>query len=247
MLLKFSLKLFVTLVLLTLVRSDVNDQDALLYIQTNASKLLILSSKNTECFDCKLIPLAQFSNVQNTSVRLDTFRPSYYLFLQTRQRSKVEEFYCEDYFSEPFQFGENGTYLLEITADQNESSFSCRITNLIQPESLYEPIYVDAGIILGAAIVYILLKYLYRKYYHVLSTSTSNRSVINSDLGSLLEEGSLSNTINAEVVKPTKVKSNRMKSIDVFRGLSLCIMIFVNYGSGGYSFLVSQFHYFITS
>ncbi len=31
--------------------------------------------------------------------------------------------------------------------------------------------------------------------------------------------------------------TDRIRAVDSFRGLSLCIMIFVNYGGGGYWFL----------
>ena len=34
--------------------------------------------------------------------------------------------------------------------------------------------------------------------------------------------------------KPNNKKSKRVKSLDTFRGLSITIMIFVNYGGGGY-------------
>lgn len=34
--------------------------------------------------------------------------------------------------------------------------------------------------------------------------------------------------------QPTKPK--RLSSLDTFRGIALCIMIFVNYGGGGYWF-----------
>lgn len=234
MVIKLALNLYILLLSFIMVESD--DQDALLQIQANTSRLLILSSKNKECYDCQLIQLAQFSNVKNISIRIDTFRPSYYLFLQTRQKSQGEGQFCEEYFREPFEFGENGTYLLEINANQNETSFSCQITTIVEAESLYEPILIATGMFIGAAGIYILCKFLYIKYYHVLSATNSNRDIINSDLGSLLDENV--NAINAELTKPSKTKSNRMKSVDVFRGLSLCIMIFVNYGSGGYSFLV---------
>ena len=75
----------------------------------------------------------------------------------------------------------------------------------------------------------------------MLSNKNSNRNIINSDLGSLLDENSSTNTINVEATlsKSKTTKNSRMKSVDVFRGLCLSIMIFANYGAGGYSFLVN--------
>ncbi|KAL3832711.1 hypothetical protein ACJMK2_024328, partial [Sinanodonta woodiana] len=41
---------------------------------------------------------------------------------------------------------------------------------------------------------------------------------------------------NHTVAPDTRTRKKRLKSLDIFRGLSLCIMMFVNYGGGGYWF-----------
>jgi heparan-alpha-glucosaminide N-acetyltransferase len=39
-----------------------------------------------------------------------------------------------------------------------------------------------------------------------------------------------------ELEERAKKKQRRVKSLDAFRGLSVVMMVFVNYGGGGYSF-----------
>ena len=230
------IKTVVWSVLFATIRSD-DTQNAVLNIQTNTSNILVISSMNVDCHNCKHIQLAQFNNLKNLSLTFTTFRPSYYFFIQDRHSSKG---YCHDYFAVPFQFGECGTYTLQILEKLN-GTFECSISVVIEPESIYVPIYIAIGVFVGASLIYIVLKKLYKKYYHVFSAQNANRSIIDSDFGTLLDNGASTNSVEQEASSRSsvKVKSGRMKSVDAFRGLCLCIMIFANYGAGGYSFLVS--------
>jgi len=104
------------------------------------------------------------------------------------------------------------------------------------------PIWYWSGGLIASALFYIFLKKIYKK--HILS-SYATAGNLNSDLGIpqvssstyLIEEDKQQ---NEQVDKSESKNKNRMKSIDVFRGFCLCIMIFVNYGAGGYSFLVRK-------
>jgi heparan-alpha-glucosaminide N-acetyltransferase len=114
---------------------------------------------------------------------------------------------------------------------------------LIQPEPLYTSIYIAIGVFSGFGLLYALCKYLYRKYYHILSVRYANRNIINSDFGTIsTSTSSTANLLNGTDASRSKVKSGRMKSVDAFRGLCLAIMIFANYGAGGYSILVSIYY-----
>lgn len=54
------------------------------------------------------------------------------------------------------------------------------------------------------------------------------------------------NPIDGDTHKIPKYKMKRVKSLDAFRGLTILLMIFVNYGAGGYSFLEHRPWYGIT-
>jgi len=122
----------------------------------------------------------------------------------------------------------------------NSTVVVCSITVLEQAESIYVPIWCWTGSLIIVALVYVFLKNVYNKHY---LSSYATESNLNNDLGIpqvssstyLIEEEKQ----QAEKSAKTK-KTGRMKSVDVLRGFCLCIMIFVNYGAGGYSFLVSN-------
>ncbi|XP_011447071.3 heparan-alpha-glucosaminide N-acetyltransferase isoform X1 [Magallana gigas] len=66
------------------------------------------------------------------------------------------------------------------------------------------------------------------------------QSVSNSggDLGAYTSEdlGVMQTTINPADEQDSRPKKERLKSLDTFRGISIIVMIFVNYGGGGYWF-----------
>ena len=114
---------------------------------------------------------------------------------------------------------------------------------LKKPEAILLPIWIWAGSLTGVGLLYALVKHIYTKHYLANYTTDSN---LNSDLGIIPQVSSSTYLIEeekqqAEQNAKSKVKKTaRMKSVDVFRGFCLCIMIFVNYGAGGYSFLVRK-------
>ena len=228
------------------VNEDVNYQNALLKISTSNDDNLIVKYRNTECSSCLQKTLAELNKNKNVSVTINTEYPSYYLFIINRKDGVV---YCPDLSANPFTFGENGTYKLMIQVNSNGSyaSVICNITTETEPIPLYTPIYIALGVFIGTGLLYALLKNLHRKYYPTISEKYMNINVVNSEFG--IPNLANSSTYLIEnpppVIKSKKAKSNsgRMKSVDVFRGLCLAIMIFANYGAGGYTFLVIFFHF----
>ena len=230
-------KVFAYFTLIQVIRClTVNEQDR---INLNASLNIITSSpltltiyyRNFECNKCKLTVLYSNLNMQdnNVTVQIQTYYPSYYMYVVD---SKSEEFHCGELSSQPIQFGESGAYLLRIS-NSSSSSLTCSIETVLQVDPLYEPVYIAIGVFGGAAFLYVLAKYLYRK---------KRSRDVNSDLGVpiqvnastyMLDEPDLNTNLNSNG-KQMNAKS-RMKSVDVFRGFSLAIVIFANYGAGGYS------------
>ncbi|KAF6041485.1 hypothetical protein EB796_000210 [Bugula neritina] len=79
----------------------------------------------------------------------------------------------------------------------------------------------------GLALLWILIKLVLRCNCCRFSDSSVNDALVQSDLGS---------THSVSTGNRPETKKSRIKSLDAFRGLSLTIMIFVNYGGGKYWF-----------
>ncbi|KAF5280991.1 hypothetical protein FQA39_LY05196 [Lamprigera yunnana] len=108
-------------------------------------------------------------------------------------------------------YGEFGVYSLNVPNNQ-----SCHVEVLKEPVNIYFPIVTVLLIyglllLIGASIFYVSNVYLYKK-----KQQTSSHSV---------------------EPKQTTTGRNRVVSLDTFRGISIIIMIFANFGSGGYSLL----------
>ena len=212
-------------------KQDEINLNALLNIITSSPLSLTVYYRNYECNKCRLTSL--YTNLKpqdNVTVQIKTFYPTYYIYVAN---SETGGFYCDEFSSQPFQFGESGAYLLRI--QNSSSSLNCSIETVVKVDILYEPVYIAIGVFGGAALLYIIAKYLYKK---------KRSRDVNSDLGVpiqlnastyLIDEPSLNSNLNS-YGKPMNEKT-RMKSVDVFRGFSLAIVIFANYGAGGYSSL----------
>lgn len=122
-----------------------------------------------------------------------------------------------------------------------------------EPASIFTPIYVAVGALIGAGLLYALVKFGYKRY---LLSGEDTRSDLTKDLGNLPQPSTSTYTLadedmqsrsqlqqqhlQADEVKASASrirKISRMKSVDVLRGICLAVMIFVNYGAGGYSLL----------
>ena len=132
----------------------------------------------------------------------------------------------------------------------------CSFTTLEEPKSIYVPLFIAVGILAGTGLFHALLKFAYRRY---LLSREDTRSDLLKDLGDLPQPSASTYTLTEEdvpnfnqlqqqqqqrqqLVEEVKAlgrlkKISRMKSVDVLRGVCLAIMIFVNYGAGGYSLL----------
>ena len=212
---------------------EINFRDSLLQIATNSTDVLIISIRNRECFKCKYEQIGQVIHGYNTSVRIDTDYPNYHILITN---TKNNEKYCSSLFDKPTYFGENGTYLLEIQIDSiNRSNTTCNLVTIAEPDNIYVPLYVAIGILISLALCYVTGKYIIEKCKNKLSATYSNNRIVNSDFGgssSLIDNNSL-----PRVVESPSKKSSRLRSIDVYRGIIIFLMIFANYGSGDYGFL----------
>jgi hypothetical protein len=134
-------------------------------------------------------------------------------------------------------FGQYGHYGLNLTADNK----NCHLEILQEPTNAFLPILWAFMILAIVQVVWIGLKRVYnsprcRQFMvgqwlrYVNSSDNFNQFLAN-------EADNQENLISTEELdERAKKKKRRVKSLDAFRGLAIVIMIFVNYGGGGYYF-----------
>ncbi|TKS68112.1 Heparan-alpha-glucosaminide N-acetyltransferase [Collichthys lucidus] len=136
----------------------------------------------------------------------------------------------------PFHFGEHGNYSLWVKSDSKV--VNCSMVTQADPVNSYIPILVAFLVFAGLALVSAIGKIILRLdavralLFRVAGTMETER-LINSELGS---PGRTGTPVTDNILPPPPSPSKRLRSLDTFRGISLVIMVFVNYGGGRYWF-----------
>lgn len=135
----------------------------------------------------------------------------------------------------PFHFGEHGNYSLWVKNLNNASEANCSVVTDADPVNSYIPILVAFLVFAGLAIVSAIGKTILRLdvvkgIIFRLGGSMETERLINSELGRTVEP------VTDNILPPPPTPSKRLRSLDTFRGISLVIMVFVNYGGGRYWF-----------
>ncbi|XP_044736049.1 heparan-alpha-glucosaminide N-acetyltransferase-like isoform X2 [Chrysoperla carnea] len=194
--------------------------EACLDIVSTSPENLFIHGQSAECFLCDTKPLAEVEPFGNTSILINTTY-AYKLDFEDNQHLQ----WCNEFY----KFEENGIYGWNVS---NRSCSSIYIKEA--PDNAFLPL-------IGAFIVFLLfgtiwygIKCIYRSgCTSSLRHRIAKFSELENDLGSPLPVASTSST-------PPQIKkrpgSGRIKSLDVFRGFTIVLMIFVNYGGGQYSF-----------
>uniref|UniRef100_A0A0N7ZA38 Heparan-alpha-glucosaminide N-acetyltransferase catalytic domain-containing protein n=1 Tax=Scylla olivacea TaxID=85551 RepID=A0A0N7ZA38_SCYOL len=201
------------------------------YLKVNSAyeDNLTLYSLSHACYECPFQPLLTVKGSSENSTALSTHHPwtfllsdSTDLFLPSNTSGL-----CKIHGA---NLGEFGVYVLNLTADGN-----CTFENPKSPVFEYGAIVISIAVYIGVAILGAGLLYLYRRLTrHLDSTEASETQVQGLQLASTPEAGAPPGTAKAPAKPPAKP---RLKSLDTFRGISIVIMIFVNYGAGSYWFL----------
>lgn len=192
---------------------------ACLQIISSTHDRVIFWSQSAECDKCDFTNTSIAAN-NNSSLLIDTEFPVD-LYLENKN-----SIYC----NESFSFEEHGVYGWDVT--ENTCS---KIYTIQEPNKTYISILVAFFVYLA---ILIFWKFANCIYYSEWVTQIRARSVPLSELESDLGSPSPSDApplIRSEIVTVMRAKG-RVKSLDVFRGLSIAIMIFVNYGGGQYWF-----------
>ncbi|RNA25661.1 heparan-alpha-glucosaminide N-acetyltransferase [Brachionus plicatilis] len=200
-----------------------NSQNSTIIFETNSTKSISVRIRNSECDKCKAINYGQFNNFYINTISLDTFYPNYYFYFKSLA---TDEFICESISQKEVSLNENS--VIKVQIDYYNFKFNCYLTIVDNGKpNKYQPLIVVSSILSFLYLCYFLTKLIFIKCKNRLadgSETDADRIVINQD-----QEGILRGRQSS--------RSNRIKSIDVLRGMCLSIMIFVNFGAGGYSVL----------
>ncbi|XP_061687165.1 heparan-alpha-glucosaminide N-acetyltransferase isoform X2 [Syngnathoides biaculeatus] len=137
----------------------------------------------------------------------------------------------------PFHFGEQGNYTLWLKNTSN-SVVNCSIVTDVDPVNSYIPILVAFLVFAGLGLLSALGRAIFaldivKAVLFRISGTMETERLINSELGS---PGRTVTPVTDNILPPPPSPSKRLRSLDTFRGISLVIMVFVNYGGGRYWF-----------
>ncbi|XP_060943801.1 heparan-alpha-glucosaminide N-acetyltransferase [Limanda limanda] len=128
------------------------------------------------------------------------------------------------------EYGEGGHYSVWIQMSEATGDPSCAHTVSKRPNNVYLPLVVSALSLAIIALLVVASPYIYRRrrtstFFKTICCQCTQYSVDN--------DGSRSSEAEHN---PTEAKPTRLRSLDTFRGFALTVMVFVNYGGGGYWF-----------
>ena len=199
-----------------------------------------LYAVNDNCFECK--KLLVHSGTSEACAQF--FTPHEWTLKLFQDDSHLDN---HDYL-----FGMHGRYELEVKSDK------IHIHEEDAPIDGIKPLYVALALLITATVVYIILDYFkdvilstlgygkdedeqFSDVKEGLRSSGGGSHPLSSGLldetpGSMIPEGESGVTASESSPSSDSNMKGRLVSLDTFRGLTLTMMIFVNYGGGGYWF-----------
>ncbi|XP_031140076.1 heparan-alpha-glucosaminide N-acetyltransferase isoform X2 [Sander lucioperca] len=127
-------------------------------------------------------------------------------------------------------YGEGGHYSVWIQMSEAASNPSCTDAVDKRPNNAHLPLLVGALSLAIIALLFVVAPYIYRRR----CTSKCIRTICCQDPQCSVDNDG-AQACEAEH-NTTKAKPTRLRSLDTFRGFALTVMVFVNYGGGGYWF-----------
>ncbi|KAL8574907.1 hypothetical protein ACOMHN_063601 [Nucella lapillus] len=205
-----------------------------LHLNLNKSKLLYIQS--SECHECELQVVTMVAD--NCTVLVDTRWP---VRVEIRGLNGSHEFTTPSCSAakNTHHFWEGGEYFIFIQqAESSDDLMECHFAQTNSPSDTNIPIYLALGLAGFLPVMWTFLKLLYRRgWFHRLLCIWSTEFVM-SDLGTPIivnptEDPGSTQSVASDANRDRK---ERVKSLDTFRGLSIVVMIFVNYHGGHYWF-----------
>jgi len=202
----------------------VHIDNACIQIEQNSSQdSYQVLQRNYQCWGC---PLLEAWKTPESMPDLDLVNASYSFQVQTRYSTVLEVVRNNTSIcNTTSHFQQYGVYQLDLN--------NCDISVQTKPVNAFLPIF-------WAFVFLCLLAGLRLAYQSVYKTAVFRRFLVwvqlRSDSPPLLEGEEQDTAQLLESAEVAAKKARRVKSLDAFRGLSITIMIFVNYGGGSYYF-----------
>ena len=223
------------------------DQARLTIKNKNYSDSILLMFNRVVCEHCDFLPIADAVPINtSTTFTIDTRFPYDFQLFSTKLNSSLS---CR---IDSYRFAEHSSYVFEVWA-VGPSASSCSITETGQSSYYWTPIII--GIILLLSLVFLIQairRFTSSRYMVRVLTNIGHERLINEGVivtpppaptGDLRYDDILSTVpatselplvgstrLSNNSVRITKVLPKRLRSLDTFRGFSLMVMIFVNYG-----------------
>ncbi|XP_040570606.1 heparan-alpha-glucosaminide N-acetyltransferase [Lepeophtheirus salmonis] len=184
--------------------------------------------QNTECIKCP--PWEYNFHPVLQQIKVNTSFPSRVIINNSKEYSKTE---CDFVY----KFNDFGVY--ELMKD-------CRINFTDEGENIYLPIIWAVGIVISIKLLWVLIHRVYetqacrRLIVSIVMKLDPSGEIFSWEDGitfsSIDDDLRTSEVLTSDLIELRSRRARRLKSLDTFRGLSIAIMIFVNYGGGGYWF-----------
>ncbi|XP_043915460.1 heparan-alpha-glucosaminide N-acetyltransferase [Protopterus annectens] len=212
---------------------------ALLYVHNEVlNKSVTVFWVSDQCFRCLYQPLVTVgpgTEPGHPSTRSAVIDAQHPLTLQVNETDG--KYLCSVHYN----FGEFGNYSLwlKVKNDSTEK-LECSVIMVKQPANTYFPVLIAFLVYMGLAIVICLGFFLLglnpiRNFIQRVLHPRETERLINSELGSPRDVNNRDGSVFLQNPPPP-----RLRSLDTFRGLSLIVMVFVNYGGGRYWFFRHQ-------
>jgi len=195
------------------------------------NQTVILQLVSTECHTCYLQNISFIpASEKNCSLLVDTRWPVH-MAVSTNLSSLSVNDSCN--FG-TYTFQEGGVYLIYVS-QKNDRAIHC-LSPVLQnsPPDSNIALYGAIGIFAGIALLWIAIVKGRRRCLGFITEITPSERIMNTN--GIMAERDLGTPTNASLEQDGKVVRERLKSLDTFRGLSLVIMMFVNYGGAEYWF-----------
>ncbi|KAM8842934.1 heparan-alpha-glucosaminide N-acetyltransferase [Synchiropus picturatus] len=209
--------------------------EAFLRVHNELSSNVVVYWMSSHCYQCLyqqlgVVPQAPTPGQQSSQDFIVDTQHEITLSVNSTSEDQV---FC----TVPFHFGELGNYSLWVKSLQS-STVNCTIVTEAVPVNSFIPLLVAflifAGLVLFSAISRMIIRLDFVKGILVkIGGTMETERLINSELGS---SGRGVPPATDTILPPPPSPSKRLRSLDTFRGISLVLMVFVNYGGGRYWF-----------
>lgn len=201
--------------------AEIPMNQACLTVSNNATFTIEVWTQSTECFKCPLMYQRSINSSEIANITVDTWYKTQYFINGTIDAKGCGSTYAfEDY----------GQYTLNVAEDKYGLNLTCSLETVKKGANIYLPLLYAFIFYACIGIVWILGKHLYRRGFFNKFMRKESIEISSEELNAAYSVSSIS------LSQASQQKKRRLRSLDTFRGLSITIMIFVNYGGGNYQF-----------